>query len=152
MGEVGATAAVALEGARGNSGNIGVVVAAAFEEEEEEAVVVVVIVLVIAISGNKEAAASGVITTAAIELPCIIALDDATGVVGFSIAALLFVVFVLFSSLSSSTRRILLELPPLLWTLSSGGGGVSVAVAVSMFVYVWTLDQNDVYVMFVSLL
>ena len=95
--------------------------AAAFEEEEEEAqvvVVVIVIVLVIAMSGNKEAAASGVITTAAIELPCIIALD-ATGVVGFSIAAL-FVVFVLFSSLSLSfTRRMLLELSPLLLTLSS---------------------------------
>ena len=105
MGEVGATA-VALKGARGNIGNIGVV-AAAFEE------VVVVVVVVIAVSGNKEAAASGVVIVA-IELPCIIALD-AMGVVGFAAA-----LFILFSSLSS-TRRMLLELLPLLvLTLSSG--------------------------------
>lgn len=105
MGEVEETA-VALEGARCNIGNIGVV-AAAFEE------VVVVVVVVIAVSGNKEAAASGVVIVA-IELPCIIALD-AMGVVGFAAA-----LFILFSSLSS-TRRMLLELLPLLvLTLSSG--------------------------------
>lgn len=105
LGEVEETA-VALEGARCNIGNIGVV-AAAFEE------VVVVVVVVIAVSGNKEAAASGVVIVA-IELPCIIALD-AMGVVGFAAA-----LFILFSSLSS-TRRMLLELLPLLvLTLSSG--------------------------------
>jgi hypothetical protein len=109
LGEVEETA-VALEGARCNIGNIGVV-AAAFEEVV--VVVVVVVVIVIAVSGNKEAAASGVVIVA-IELPCIIALD-AMGVVGFAAA-----LFILFSSLSS-TRRMLLELLPLLvLTLSSG--------------------------------